>query len=163
MSDTAPEATNTAPPVDDADLTPFGSVPSPAPIDVPDSPAPAPAAVSDAPAAPVDAPAPADAPSDTLPPNMAALIDQLSKALLASPQLTESLRVAQRDQAPEAVRTRAVPAVGELVAFTHISNRSGLPHTQRGLVASIDDDNRVAYVVWLPDGEAAMPVDMLDD
>ena len=30
-------------------------------------------------------------------------------------------------------------------------------------IMSIDHDARTAMVVWLPDGEAAMPVDMLDD
>ena len=107
--------------------------------------------------------APAEEAAPVIPANLKQLIAALSEQLFQSPQFADSLRVAQRDQTPATLRTRTAPKVGEIVAYTHISHRSGLPQTQRGIVHALADDTRTAHVIWHPDGAAAMPFDQLDD
>ncbi|HLY84810.1 MAG TPA: hypothetical protein VKQ71_17630 [Acidimicrobiales bacterium] len=116
------------------------------------------AAVAEPVGEPVADPAPAEAPDA-----LKAMIATLAGQLAASPQFAAAMRVAQRDAGTVPLREREIPAVNELVAYTHISNRSGLPLTQRGIVLKVDADTRTAHVIWLPDAEAMMPIDQLDD
>lgn len=87
------------------------------------------------------------------------------------PSFTSSAPAAAADTSASGAPTsgaapaqRATPKVGDMVSYTHEAN-SGLPRVRRGLVVEVLDDPEApprVLVNWLPEGEALLPVDVLD-
>lgn len=90
---------------------------------------------------------PTDSPTDL--DALRARVDELQAALTAA-------------TSPEPKPPRQLPKVGDLVTYTSQA-ATGLPHTRRAFVVAVDEESRQALVNWLPDAEAQMSVDDLDE